>query len=342
MSRIKFDLRGPALVTNDQNQGLTIERGVQVLDFPITNKSGTASDPQAILRALTMTGSGPGDYINRFPQLFDRYPPPDGGSGSGSGSALDFSFCYVTNQRVTGLDVANNILNAVIRYHSPIGPQSGATITYTVNDSNQQSTIKTYSTADGSQVLSGWYQPGFNNSAHYPAPTSPNDDIVDGGAPLAAVLPVAAQKLVSHRVITATAQTFPSTWNSLKAPFQAARSCINSDTTGVWAPRGLWLYLGPSITYNNAGTVGYLTHTIAEAVGTGRWFAILPYFNQHGEHPADSAAEADLSTAVDEDSDPVAYPPVLGGQIRINGLTMASIQGEVNFATLFSGTVVQP
>lgn len=325
-TRIKFDLRGPSLVNNDLLQGLTIERGVQILDFGITNKTSTSSDPMVLLRALAMVGSGPGDYIARFPQLDDTYPPPNGGDP-------DFTFCTVTNQRITGLDRAKHILNAVIRYHSPIGPQSEGVVTYTVNDASQQAWVRTYVTADGSEVLSGWYEPDYAFNDHFDAPGGPD---APGFIPLASILSAPTQKLYSHRIIRAIGRTTRSNWNSVKGPFHAARGMINADTTGAWAPRGKWLYLGPSATYNNAGVIGTIEHVVMEAVG--RWFPIQPFFNQHGEHPADSSTEVELTTA----DDSPGYPPPVGRQIRISGLTMSSIYYEANFASLFSGTVVTP
>jgi hypothetical protein len=323
---IRFDRRGPARVENSIDNGLLIERGIQVSNFTITNKTGTGSDPQVLLRCLSMLGSGVGDYVNRFPQLHDPYPPKNVLGGD-----VDFSFCTVRGQRITGIDRSNRTVEAIISYHSPIGPQSPGVITYTVHRKTLQHWVRTFVTAGGLEVLSTWYQPGGDINAHWNAPTSPRDTTDPVAIAQTGILSAPAQKLLTSRVIEITGITYKDEWDSQKATFDAAAGCINSDTSGVWAPRGTWLYVGTDVTISNGGTIGTITHVIIEGVGSGRWFPILPYFDQHGVHPADSAPEINLQTAADSPG----YPPPLGTQIRINGLTMASVQNETNFHTLF-------
>jgi hypothetical protein len=84
------------------------------------------------------------------------------------------------------------------------------------------------------------------------------------------------------------------------------------------------------VTVSNGGTIGTIVHRVIEGAGAGRWFPIMKFINQHGEQPADAAPDALLETAVDSPG----FPPPVGTQIRICGVTMASMCLETDFVTL--------
>lgn len=334
-ARIKYNRRAISRLEYDADRGLTFELGIQVLDIPVNDyPTGEAGepvptigwDPWAQARCLTMFGTGVGDYKTRFPQMGDPFPEPiDEGDP-------DLSHATVTNQIITGMDSARNIVNATIRYQSPLGPQGPSeTIVFSLDQGVQQAFIKTHKTADGSEVLSGWYLKGAMNTSHKGGapPAAPYDYATGQRAP---IYDAPAQKLTVFDTLIARGYATATQWNAVKSTIRAARGHINSDTAGVWAPRGNWLFLGPQVRANTSNTLFEIQLTFIEGLGSARWFPIIPFIDRYGRHPADSATEADLAIH----APPIGFPPPVGRQIRINGLTMASVQPETEFATKFT------
>jgi hypothetical protein len=304
------------------------------MDANVENLTGLNSDPYALARCLAMLGSGPTDWVNRFPQLGDGYPPP-----TVVGDPTLNGLLSVSKQRITSVDKAKHIIAATIRYRSPTGPGGTGTgaINYTVEDRHVQSSIKTTQTANGTQQISVWYlKPGITGyvpTNHVVAPDPPNFSDPFTGRKAAVVRVEPVTKITSSRVIVARGVATQAQWNTVKAAIRGARSKINQNTTGDWSPRGKWLFLGPSISYTSGfGSASVNVElTFLEATGTNLWFPLQAYFNQHNEYPADAAPESALATA----GGSPGYPPPVGNQIRINGLTMASVQLEADFNALF-------
>lgn len=207
-------------------------------------------------------------------------------------------------------DVHQAIVELV--YRAP-GPND-----FVMEDVSQTEFRETYATAGGSAALVLWYKKG-TASTIMTAPAG--SDSVAGST----------HRLVPKRIMRVKGWSTRSIWNTVKDGIRQALGQINKVQWGlnITDERGHWLFAGIStITNDYNRTYHHELFFINEPTGH---YEVRAYLNIHGEHPPDSATEAQLRAL---------GPPAVGGSITLNGIGMFSIYNEIDFNPLFGFTPI--
>jgi hypothetical protein len=184
--------------------------------------------------------------------------------------------------------------------------------TWVVQDGYTTSVIQTMSTANDSKIITVWY----NRAATFLGkPGAPTED------------PIQVRKYQSRRHVRCIARMTKSQWDARKDDYRGAVDHINDDD---WSEgtRGTWLFHGPQVTTTNTGAM--VTAQLDFTYDPKGHFAVGAWFNSEGRHPKDCITEADLRGA---------GLPAVGDIAQGKGLTIASVQLEADFDSVFPFTL---
>lgn len=270
-------------------QGLEIIRPCYVKDIEIAE--GT-SDPEVLLKII----SDP-----QCPKIDDAHPS----------TLVD---AVLDEHRLRSIDSSfkTSAWMDLVYRATPITLVPGAPIQFVVEQSSQQVTVTTYGTAGGT-ALTIWYKKGEEATTA----VFPTGGVLKG---------VGVTKILTYDVLRAVGTATRAQWDAIKGVVRAARGKIHSDNWGT-AERGKYFFLGPTTRYlSGSKFVNIQLEFLGDENGH---FPLVAYFDEHGEHPADSASENDVRSG---------GPPGENTYSGRNGMLLASIYGETPFGGLFNFT----
>lgn len=288
---IVWDLIRPSDIRNTRT-GSQVTRGLMVKGLPAVIDDRFGTDPGLLVRCLGVSG---------FPQLGEQFP------------YAPWSNLVVTEQRL--LDVVNKSYSArfAITYE---GFLEGLDPIWTVQEDYSCSMILTSSTADGSKMIKGWYNP-----------TDVTDMVMGDAKPIAGSTTKAMQvhKLRSGRVVRAIANMPTTSYNNrYRDNFRSVAEKINST---LWADmgRGQAYFVGPKTTTRNFGSI---TQCVCDFIVDPKGhYPIAIYRDRMGNHPGNCKTEQFVRSG---------GPPQMGDAKQANGITIASVQLEYDFNTIFA------
>lgn len=269
--------------------GLEIIRPVYVKELSV--ESG-ATDPAVLLKIITDP---------QCPQLGDLFPKPE------------YAEAILEEHRLRTIDGFRRSAYLDLVYRAtPVPLTPGTPIQFEVEQSSQQVTVTTYSTSDG-HAITIWYKKGESAGTQ----TFPTGGIRKGAG---------VTKVQTYDVLRAVGRATKVQWNAIKASIRSARGKINEDPWGG-AGVGTYLFLGPTTrSFSKSKAIDISLDFLGDPKGH---YPLVAYFDEHGEHPADSAEENDIRGP---------GVPSGGGMYTRNGLTLASIYEETTFSPLFGFT----
>lgn len=259
-------------------------------------------NPLADPTALTKLVSDP-----NCPQRFTSHPDP---YYAGRG-------CVLRGYKIrnAGGDPTKAIIDCIYR-GPPTGNPSGGTNLFTLTDTTHTITEQSYTTAGGQKVASIYYQKGFAGNAGQ-SPVAPYDSAI-----------VAGKRRRALRGLRATGLLTAAQYNAIAALVGSVRGCINSVQWGgsTANSRGTWYFEGMTSKTQDFGTTFFVELPfLNDPLG----FYDLFVFKQKstGLPPVDIDTEQFLRNQ---------GLPSVSGIIQANGLTLASMQFEANFGSIFN------
>lgn len=288
-------------------KGLDIIRVCLVRNVPGDCTNGQS--PSVLLTALTAPG---------MPTLYSPHPDPA------------YQNALLEEQNPRSIGSSDCVMVELVYRMRPIDPVGHANANaWTVTDSYQTSHIITYPTA--LETLGNvWYKAGATKSG------GGGNALRNSPPAQAAIKTGGVPKIITYRVIKATAILLATDWNTWKPTVRAAKGKINSDTWGT-SPRGHWFFLGPNVKYFDKIQRKNVEIELTFLEDEKGHYPLIAYLNTHGIHPADCITEDQLRILpgfVTNDGTPFKEGAVAQG----NGLSMASIYKETPFATVFAFT----
>jgi hypothetical protein len=193
----------------------------------------------------------------------------------------------------------------------------GGASAWTVTDATTSEFVPCFATSAGGAALTVWYKKGQSPATTvFPGVDATHDARLKGVRGI--------HRLSPRRHLRVTGRLLAVNWDAVKTAIRAASGKINSDVWGGYA-RGTWLFLGPVTRTADFGRTFDIE--LDFAYDPNGHYPIGVYFDEHGEHPADSATEAQLRTG---------GPPPENTYKGRNGIMMASVYPETPFTPLFA------
>jgi hypothetical protein len=200
----------------------------------------------------------------------------------------------------------------VLVYTSPFQQDGGGGIQYSLTDASQVSHVRSFSSGNGDS-LQTWYKAGTAGTISSPPADSQFKDFQ-------------TTKMLPSGAIRATGFATAAAWDAVRISILTAKGKVNSRGWGIYT-RAQVYFVGPTTTtFDNGNSfqiqLDFLTTSL-------EWMAWGEFFDPLGNHPRDSATEANVRAG---------GLPTVGAQAQYNGITLASQYLEADFNALFSFT----